>query len=210
VKGSGCVALGHPANLAEVPSARNGSPRKMTGARRMWLSIGSGTICCWNHAFRQTWCRRRRKAADALWDEDSRDLARNARSSGKQSRRNKYRAMPSATERNCGRALRCRLIAVWSSCSRRKLRFDTESTAAFMRRSPVYGPLPLVALAVSDPSLSPTIELALAFLADAARKRAGPALMRLANGQQNAYRRDPSGGDPGGCLARQSRRRIRF
>src|ERR1700691_3754845 len=37
-----------------------------------------------------------------------------------------------------------------------------------------------------------------AFLADAARKRAGPALMRLANGQQNAHRRDPSGGNPGG------------
>ena len=37
-----------------------------------------------------------------------------------------------------------------------------------------------------------------------------PALTRFANGQQNAHRRDPSGGDPGGRLARQPRRGIRL
>ena len=41
--------------------------------------------------------------------------------------------------------------------------------------------------------------------------RAGvPAAKRIANGQQNAHRRDPSRGDPGGRFARQSRRRIRL
>jgi hypothetical protein len=40
--------------------------------------------------------------------------------------------------------------------------------------------------------------------------RAGAVSMRFANGQQNAHRRDPSGGDPGGGFARQPRRRIRF
>src|SRR5262249_39147758 len=43
-----------------------------------------------------------------------------------------------------------------------------------------------------------------------ATQAAKPVPMRFANGQQNAYRRDPSGGDPGGCPARQSRRRIRL
>src|ERR1700751_1490726 len=40
--------------------------------------------------------------------------------------------------------------------------------------------------------------------------RAGTVPMRFANGQQNAHRRDPSGGDPGGSFARQPRRRIRL
>src|SRR5215813_14223650 len=40
--------------------------------------------------------------------------------------------------------------------------------------------------------------------------RADTALMRFANGQQNAHRRDPSGGDPGGGFARQPRRGIRL
>ena len=40
--------------------------------------------------------------------------------------------------------------------------------------------------------------------------RAGTVPMRFANGQQNAHRRDPSGGDPGGGFARQSRRGIRL
>jgi hypothetical protein len=38
----------------------------------------------------------------------------------------------------------------------------------------------------------------------------GTVLKRFANGQQNAHRRDPSGGDPGGGFARQSRRGIRL
>ena len=121
--------------------------------------------------------------------------------------------MPSAIERNCGRAPRCRPIAVWSSCTKRKQRSQhfgspDSGKAAFMRRAP--GPTPLATLAISDPSHSPKIGLALAFPADAARKRAGPALMRLANGQQNAYRRDPSGGNPGGGSTWQPRRRIRL
>jgi len=37
-----------------------------------------------------------------------------------------------------------------------------------------------------------------------------PVPMRFANGQQNADRRDPPRGDPGGGFARQSRRRIRL
>ena len=37
-----------------------------------------------------------------------------------------------------------------------------------------------------------------------------PPVVRLQNGQQNAHRRDPSGGDPGGRTARQSRRGIRL
>ena len=41
-----------------------------------------------------------------------------------------------------------------------------------------------------------------------ARGHAGP--HEISNGQQNAHRRDPSGGDPGGRSARQSRRRIRL
>ena len=36
------------------------------------------------------------------------------------------------------------------------------------------------------------------------------ALKRFANGQQNAHRRNPTGGDPGGGFARQPRRRIRL
>jgi hypothetical protein len=40
--------------------------------------------------------------------------------------------------------------------------------------------------------------------------RAGTVPMRFANGQQNAHRRDPSGGDPGGGFARQPRRGIRL
>ena len=41
--------------------------------------------------------------------------------------------------------------------------------------------------------------------------RAGvPASKRFANAQQNAHRRDPSRGDPGGRFARQPRRRIRL
>ena len=37
-----------------------------------------------------------------------------------------------------------------------------------------------------------------------------PPVVRLQNGQQNAHRRDPSRGDPGGRSARQSRRGIRL
>ena len=37
-----------------------------------------------------------------------------------------------------------------------------------------------------------------------------PPVVRLQNGQQNAHRRDPSRGDPGGRFARQSRRGIRL
>jgi hypothetical protein len=40
--------------------------------------------------------------------------------------------------------------------------------------------------------------------------RTGTVPMRSANGQQNAHRRDPSGGDPGGGFARQPRRGIRL
>ena len=40
--------------------------------------------------------------------------------------------------------------------------------------------------------------------------RAGTVPKRFANGQQNAHRRDPSGGDPGGGFARQPRRGIRL
>ena len=40
--------------------------------------------------------------------------------------------------------------------------------------------------------------------------RTGTVPMRFANGQQNAHRRDPSGGDPGGGFARQPRRGIRL
>ncbi len=73
------------------------------------------------------------------------------------------------------------------------------------------GPIRLAALVVSDPFHSPTIGPAAVL-----RRRCGaaasgtPALMRLANGQQNAHRRDPSGGDPGGRSARQPRRGIRL
>ena len=42
------------------------------------------------------------------------------------------------------------------------------------------------------------------------RTRAGTVRKRFANGQQNAHRRDPSGGDPGGGFARQPRRGIRL
>jgi hypothetical protein len=44
VKGSGCVALGHPASLLGVKSAWNGSPRKMTGAGRARLSNRSSAM----------------------------------------------------------------------------------------------------------------------------------------------------------------------
>src|SRR5271170_5261425 len=48
------------------------------------------------------------------------------------------------------------------------------------------------------------------FLRRCGAESAEPTLMRSDNGQQNAYRRDPSGGDPGGRPARQPRRRIRL
>ncbi len=45
---------------------------------------------------------------------------------------------------------------------------------------------------------------------DNGRPRRRPAIKRLVNAQQNAHRCDPSGGDPGGCAARPTRRGIRL
>jgi hypothetical protein len=57
VKGSGCVASGHP-----VASARIGSPGKMTGARRIVLSDRSGAML--EVKLKEKGRRRRKSAAE--------------------------------------------------------------------------------------------------------------------------------------------------
>jgi hypothetical protein len=48
----------------------------------MWLSNRSGTISCWSHAPDKDGADDGAKPPNALEDEDSRNLARNARASG--------------------------------------------------------------------------------------------------------------------------------
>jgi hypothetical protein len=77
VKGSGCVALGHP-----VTSARIGSPTKVTGAWRTPLSNRSGAKCSSGVITPADGVPTTAQSdADALKDEDSRNLARDARTS---------------------------------------------------------------------------------------------------------------------------------
>jgi hypothetical protein len=83
----------------------------MTGARRTRLSDRSGAI--------KEMAADDASDADALDDQDSRNLARDARVSSDKAAGTVSRHAVSI-ERNCGRAPRCRLIAVWSLCSRRR------------------------------------------------------------------------------------------
>ena len=102
---------------------------------------------------------------------------------------------------------------------RRPLRFEV----MFRRKSASIGAAPQrsctrgcrrdarsPALAVLHPFTSTSRQRAHSLAVTARDVRRGPAAKRFHNGQQNAHRRDPSGGNPGGRAARQSRRGIRF
>jgi hypothetical protein len=147
VTGSGCVALGHPAR------PRYWLPEKRREPGRTPLSKPLRRRNAQTKANEQaTPIPLRKKTAGAS---RATRVPAAATAAGSVSRRCRERP------RNCDGATRRRLIAVWSSCSRRKSsewksRLDRIGAAA-LRRSPVQRSMPVVALVVSDPSLSPTI-----------------------------------------------------
>ena len=210
VKGSGCVALGHPARPPRWLPRNDGSQ----GGRRFRTLFR--TLAAPKRAEDGGTSKRRRyprgrgqpepRARRACqWRTTLPEQCR-ADAVSKRKKSRQRRALPPAT--------------VWSSCSRRKSsrekpsqrkpRFDRVGTATFPARR-LFGRRRLAALVVPDPSHSPIIGQA-----PVPRRRCGAdetarrPVVRLHNGQQNAHRRDPSGGDPGGRSARQSRRGIRL
>ena len=186
VKGSGCVALGYSAKrLLEVPSARIGSPRKMTGARRTRLrtapapnvpwakwplgQVFPGPSVPWTKCSLDYGCKNmvpRTQATLMPFRSRTAGASRTTpvpaveRAAGTVSRH-------AVSKRRKSRQRRALLPAtVWSSCSRRKSsrektsqgkpRLDRVGTATFPR-SPAIRSTPTAALVVPDPSHSPII-----------------------------------------------------
>src|SRR5262249_29012305 len=206
MKGSGCVRV-----TASGACATSGSLKDDPGAGQTLLSIRFNATTFVEKMFRPT---------ISSTDTASAATQSSAKASGDEDEPDRARRAFAAAEPLNGVAPHCRHLAKSrprsTLPSRRGLEFMFEpQVKVYIKRlgSGRLAPARLLIVRCAR-NRRPTPRNEKRTFSPAPRRcgatRAGMVSMRFTNGQQNAHRRDPSGGDPGGGFARQPRRGIRL